>query len=122
MPSRKKHPAIVKIGEHAMGRLIERAGDGWKVEPRKIERLLTALFREQIKLGLARDRHMRFPLLMAKDRFNLEADLLVPLTFPDDERNVWKAATVTYREKTPFPKEKSRLLVGPMPGHVSSAK
>jgi len=97
MPARKKHPAVVRLGEHAAERLRERAG--WKVEPRKIERLLTALFREQIKLGLARDRHMRFPLLMAKDRFNLKEDLLVPLTFPDDERNVWKAATVTYRNE-----------------------
>lgn len=97
MPARRVHPPTVKIGEHAAERLEERAG--WKVEPRKIERLLTALLREQIKLGLIRDRHMRFPLLLARERFNLPEDLLVPLSFPDDERNVWKAATVTYKHE-----------------------
>jgi len=39
---------------------------------------------------------MRFSLLMAKDKFNLKTDLLVPLSF---QRNVWKAATVTYRNE-----------------------
>jgi len=94
---RRSHPAVVKLGEHAAGRLKERSG--WKFEILKVERLLTSLLREQIKLGLRRDRHMRFPLLLSSERFGLEADLLVPLSFPDDERNVWKAATVTYRNE-----------------------
>lgn len=97
MPARKRHPEVVKLGEHAADRLEERAG--WKVNQEKVERLLAALLREQIRLGLARDRHMRFPLLLSRERFNLPEDLLVPLTFPDDERNIWKAATVTYKHE-----------------------